>query len=209
MSCEIASARAGDAAARQRTAQNTDRLWAAWMAAALAGDRASYSDLLRSCIPFIERVLRKQGVRADVIDDIVQETLLSVHRARRHYDPARSFTAWLRTIAQRRAVDEIRRAIRIRAREVHAPRAYDSHPDPVGGPEFALTERHRSGLIQAAIRLLPPGQRAIVEDVGVRGHSPARVAASSGRTAGAVRASWHRAIRSLRAQFNEGDVLCG
>ena len=87
------------------SAQETDQLWSAWMAAAQAGDRSAYEALLRACTPFIKRVARHQGVHPDWIDDVVQETLLAIHGARRTYDPGRSFTAWLRTIAQRRAID--------------------------------------------------------------------------------------------------------
>jgi RNA polymerase sigma factor (sigma-70 family) len=64
-------------------------------------------------------VARGQGIRSDLIDDVVQETLLTVHRARQTYDPNRSFTAWLRTIAQRRAIDGLRRVGRTRTREVY------------------------------------------------------------------------------------------
>src|SRR5712691_3126679 len=87
-----------------------DRRRAVWMVAAQAGDRAAYETLLRDCIPFITRVARGQGIRPDLIDDVVQETLLTVHQARQTYDPNRSFTAWLRTIARRRAIDGLRRA---------------------------------------------------------------------------------------------------
>jgi Sigma-70 region 2 len=82
--------------------KEVDRRRAAWMVAAQAGDRAAYETLLRDCIPFIKQVARGKGIRPDLIDDVVQETLLTVHRARQTYDPNRSFTAWLRTIAQRR-----------------------------------------------------------------------------------------------------------
>ena len=77
----------------------TDGRRAAWMVAAQAGDRAAYETLLRDCIPFIQRVARGQGVPSDFVDDVVQETLLTIHQARQTYDPSRSFTAWLRTIA--------------------------------------------------------------------------------------------------------------
>ena len=80
------------------------------MVAAQAGDRAAYETLLRDCIPIVKRVARGQGMRPDFIDDVVQETLLTVHQARQTYDPNRSFTAWLRTIAQRRVIDGLRRS---------------------------------------------------------------------------------------------------
>ena len=115
---------------------------AAWMVAAQAGDRAAYETLLRDCIPSIKRVARGQGIRPDLIDDVVQETLLTVHRARQTYDPNRSFTAWLRTIAQRRAIDVLRRVGRTRTREVYAPLGYENHSDPSGA-----TKQHSTSTI--------------------------------------------------------------
>jgi RNA polymerase sigma-70 factor (ECF subfamily) len=71
------------------------------MAAAQAGDRVAYETLLRECVSFIAGVARRQGVRRDGIDDVVQEVLLTVDRARATYDPRRSFDAWLRVIAEK------------------------------------------------------------------------------------------------------------
>ena len=101
----------------------------AWMAAAQAGDQAAYGALLRDCVGVIEKVARRQSVPADRIDDVVQETLLTVHRTRQTYDPTRSFTAWLRVLAERRAVDLRRKTGRHAVREEHAPLAYERHVD--------------------------------------------------------------------------------
>ena len=57
------------------------------MAAAQAGDGVAYQALLRDCIPIIKSVARRRGVSADHIDDVVQDVLLTVHRARQTYDP--------------------------------------------------------------------------------------------------------------------------
>ena len=65
----------------------------------------------------------------DRADDVVQETLLTIHRARATYDPRRSFDAWLRVIVERRSVDVLRQAYRHGAREVHAPLAYEGHAE--------------------------------------------------------------------------------
>lgn len=79
-----------------------DRQRSALMVAAQAGDRSAYEALLRGCVPMIKSVAYRQGVPRDGIDDVVQETLLTVHRARQTYDPNRPFSAWLTTIAHRR-----------------------------------------------------------------------------------------------------------
>src|SRR5258708_17376704 len=106
-----------------------DHRRSALMAAAQAGDSAAYRMLLRDCIPVIKSVARRRRVDADRIDDVVQDVLLTIHRARHTYDPSRSFTAWLCVIAERRAIDLLRRTRRVDMREVHAPLAFESHAD--------------------------------------------------------------------------------
>src|SRR6185437_7979554 len=63
-------------------AKDTDRHWSALMAAAQAGDGTAYRTLLHSCIPVIKAIARRRGVEPDRIDDVVQEVLLTIHRAR-------------------------------------------------------------------------------------------------------------------------------
>jgi RNA polymerase sigma factor (sigma-70 family) len=172
------------------------------MVAAQSGDKAAYEALLRDCIPFIRRVARAQGVYPDGIDDVVQETLLTIHGARQTYDPGRSFTAWLRIIAQRRAIDGLRRSGRTTAREVHAPLAYENHPDVGTSPEAAVLERDRTARLDSAIGALPAAQRKAIEHF-VRREPPAATEARP--TEGSLRVSWHRAIKSLRAQISEKE----
>jgi RNA polymerase sigma-70 factor (ECF subfamily) len=172
------------------------------MVAAQSGDKAAYESLLRDCIPFIRRVARAQGVHSDGIDDVVQETLLTIHGARQTYDPHRSFTGWLRVIAQRRAIDGLRRSGRTKAREVHAPLAYENHPDVGNSPEGAVLERDRSARLNAAMGALPPAQRKAIQHFVCR---DAPAATETQRTKGSLRVSWHRAIKSLRAHIGEKE----
>src|SRR6202142_4015678 len=115
-----------------------DRRRSAWMAAAQTGDGAAYQALLRDSIPVIKSIARRRGVVADRIDDVVQDVLLTIHRARQTYDPSRSFTAWLSVIADRRAIDLLRRISRQDVREVHAPLAFEGHADHSADPAQGL-----------------------------------------------------------------------
>jgi RNA polymerase sigma factor (sigma-70 family) len=175
------------------------------MVAAQAGDRAAYETLLRDCIPFIKRVARGQGIRPDFMDDVVQETLLTVHQARQTYDPNRSFTAWLRTIAQRRAIDGIRCNRRTGTREVHSPLAYENHSDSSGDPEEAVFRRDDTEVRNLAIGKLSAGQREAVVHLALHSRSLAQAAMVTGRSIGSLRVDWHRALKTLRAQFSGKD----
>ncbi len=128
-----------------------DRRLAALMSAAQAGDKPAYSALLRDCEPFIRQVGRRAGVMDDRLNDVVQDTLLTLHKARQTYDPARSFLAWLRVITQRRAVDILRKHGRGDRREIHAPLVYEDHADPGAGPSDGLDQGDRAKRLDAAL----------------------------------------------------------
>ncbi|GJE03027.1 sigma factor [Methylobacterium isbiliense] len=95
------------------------------MAAAQGGDARAYRILLRDCVPIIAAEARLQGVAASALDAIVQETLLTLHRVRATYDPARPFLPWLRALARHRAADHLRRA-RCQRADIHAHPALDN-----------------------------------------------------------------------------------
>jgi RNA polymerase sigma factor (sigma-70 family) len=174
---------------------------AALMAAAQHGDAAAYQALLRGCVPVIAASARRQGVPPDRVEDVVQEVLLTIHRARATYDPARPFLPWLRAIAQRRAIDSLRRNGRQASREVHDPIAYEGHAEDGPAPGDALDLASRSKELRASIATLPPGQRQAVERMGLRGESLEEAAAITGRSKGALKVNLHRAIRALRGKL--------
>ena len=175
------------------------------MAAAQAGDKAAYATLLRDCVPFIKGVARGMGGHPDRIDDVVQDVLLAVHRARRTYDPARPFLPWLRVIAQRRTTDSFRIHSRQHSREVHAPLSYEAHPDPVVSADHALGHAEQAVRLQAAIARLPSRQREAMEHLARQDLTLAQAAGRTGRTTGALKVSLHRALTSLRHSFAKED----
>ncbi len=183
--------------------QEADRRRTAWMAAAQAGDRAAYAALLRDCVPVVQAVARRQGVPPHRLDDVVQDVLLTVHRVRHAYDPARPFTPWLRAIAQRRAVDLLRRQGWQGARELHAPLAYEGHSDPAANPERSLEQGREADTLRAAIAALPAGQREAVEQLGLQERTLAEAASATGRTTGALKVNLHRALKALRASLGD------
>jgi RNA polymerase sigma-70 factor (ECF subfamily) len=181
--------------------EQADRRRAAWMAAAQAGDRRAYERVLADSVALVRSVARRQGVPVDALDDVVQETLLTVHRVRHTYDPSRSYDAWLAAIAARRAIDALRSHGRRDRREVHDELALDQH----AGRDDASAESERTQQAQRlrqAIAGLPPGQRQAVEQLGLREQSLAEAAAATGRNAGALKVNLHRALKALRGRLH-------
>jgi RNA polymerase sigma-70 factor (ECF subfamily) len=149
-------------------------------------------------VPFIRAVVSRQH-RGDRIEDIVQDVLLTVHRVRHTYDPARPFDAWLATIARRRSVDAIRRRGRILAVETKDDIAYETFADPGANKELDRTVR-TSGLGEA-IASLPESQREAIELLKVRDLSLREASQVSGKSIAALKVNVHRAIKSLRERL--------
>ncbi len=191
----------------QQAATDEDSRLAALMRAAQDGDERAYKTVLRACVPHAAAIARRHGVPPDAVDDVVQETLLTIHRALPTYDPARPFHPWLRAIASRRAIDALRRHGRKGAREVHDDIAYLNHAeDP---PDFAGSEtgRAEAGRLRAAISTLPPRQREAVELLGLNEKTLAEAAQDTGSTKVALKVNFFRAMKSLRARLgSNADV---
>lgn len=188
-----------------RRPMDSEARWSAWMAAAQAGDGQAYAALLRDCVPLIRSVVIGSGVRASAADDVVQEVLLAVHRARHTFDPEYPFLPWLRTIAHRRAIDSMRQSGRRGEREVHAPENYEGHPDPAPSAWHALDQRDEGGRLHAAVATLPEGQRQAVELLGLRELSLEEASTLTGRTKTALKVNLHRALRSLRVRLGKRE----
>ena len=184
---------------------STDQAWSALMAAAQAGDRTAYEALLKACIPFTRRVVRRTGVRPQGVEDVIQDVLLTLHRARNTYDPGRSFMSWLGAIAQRRAIDHLRRRGRQDRREVSDETAYETYPDQDRTPELALDGEARSQDMRTAVAALSPGQHEAVELLAFRQRSLAEASAETGKTKGALKVNLHRALKTLRDRFTGAE----
>lgn len=173
--------------------------WPQLMAEAQAGDRASYERVLRECVPLIRRIVARHHRRADRIEDVVQDVLLTVHRVRHTYDPRRPFDHWLATIARRRSIDALRRRMKAEDHEISDDRAYETFADPAANKETETADRAAD--LGNAVATLPARQREAVELLKLRGMSLAEASRASGMSIGALKVNVHRAIKALKAQL--------
>lgn len=153
------------------------------------GDRQAYAALLTSCRNWLLRYFRRKAP-PDQIDDLVQDTLLSVHRKLASYDPSRAIIPWLAAIARYRFVDHLRHAYRDAADTLEDGTAF-AHDD-----EPALTARLS---IERLFESLPDAQCRAIELVKIEGLSISEASASTGQSKSLIKVNIHRGLKRLAA----------
>lgn len=164
------------------------------MASAQTGDAAAYEELLRLLAREARGFVGRRVGWADWAEDVAQEILLTVHRARATYDPARPFAPWFYAIASSRLVDALRARKRLVLREVADADALERREAPAPSPAAADLR----DTLAHAVAGLPRVQREVVsllkyEDLSVR-----EVARRLGMSEAAVKTTAHRGYKVLR-----------
>ncbi len=171
--------------------------WSQWMAAAQQGDRVAYDRLLHEVTPALRGLVGGRMRRLPGAEDVVQNVLLSVHRARHRYRPEQPFGPWLRVIARNAVTDALRASARSGARSVPIDQVAASLSEPPAHPcDDELSEE-----LSDALSELPPPHREAVELIHLRELSVAEAAAHVGISEGALKVRAHRGYKALRARL--------
>jgi RNA polymerase sigma factor (sigma-70 family) len=160
-----------------------------WMLGGLDGDTAAHNALLRALVPLLHSFFRRRlhGVGQDV-EDLVQETLISVHTRRVSYDRTRPFTAWLYAVARYRMVDHYRR------RRLSVPIEDVDDFLLADGFEEALSARMD---VDSLLKALSPKQARAIRDTHIDGKSIAEAAVGAGIGESDVKVSVHRGLKAI------------
>ncbi|CAN93642.1 MULTISPECIES: RNA polymerase sigma factor [Sorangium] len=141
-------------------------------------------------------------------EDLTQQTLLQMHRARQSFVRGSDVTPWAFAIGRRLLIDSRRR----RKNEV----LFDSADDGAGAlhlrvsrdaiPEEVASTKQMAARASAEFERLPEPQRAAYQLVRGDGLTVAEAAQVLGTTASAVKQRVFRAYEALRATLGIGDA---
>ncbi|MDY7230382.1 RNA polymerase sigma factor [Hyalangium rubrum] len=155
------------------------------------GDEAAFEALFGRHAGRVQGFLARMVRDGPLAEDLLQQTFLSVIRARGRYELGTRFIPWLMTIAANAARDALRHQRHVEAWSSQRPAAPASVPPGVGDPGV---RRH----IQDALQQIPPDQREAVILSKVEGWSFEEIATMRGITVGAARLRAHRGYEKLR-----------
>jgi RNA polymerase sigma-70 factor (ECF subfamily) len=160
-----------------------------------SGDDAAFADLYDCVAPRLYGYLMRRTQDRHRAEDLLQQTLLHMHKARGRFVRGAPVLPWMYAIAHRLLVDSARKAWR---EELLG----DEHVVTVsGGQHEAASANDLARRLQGILDQLPENQRVVWELVREEGMSQSEVATALGTTVTAVKLRLHRAMKMIRCSM--------
>ncbi len=178
---------------------------------ACQGDRQALGDLLDSLRPYVRVLVRglRRGRAPGRLDDsdLIQDAMLEAHRsfARFTGTTLAELRAWLRSVVLNAAGHSLRAhlgAARRDAAREQATVAPELAPDPGSSPSAQAARAEQAAQIAAGLARLPEDMQEVLLGRHADLLSYAELARQMGRSEGAVRVLYTRALRRLRQEVN-------
>ena len=171
------------------------------------GDEAAFAELYDVVAPRLLGFLRKAMRDDSAAEDLMQQTLLQMHRARGSFIPGAAVMPWAFAIARRLIIDSARRR-RVERRLFSDAPADDERVtfQPAAAMATADDLLHARRLelrVQRRLESLPETQRTAYRLLQQEGLSLKRAAEVLGTSVTAVKLRAHRAYQALRVVLRE------
>jgi RNA polymerase sigma-70 factor (ECF subfamily) len=157
-------------------------------------DRAAAESLFQMLVPLLTRFFLSMPDARQAADDLAQETLLRVHRARHSYRPGEPVLPWVYAIARHVRVDQYRKQRRTsKHEEVVETEKLQAQAAPLQSSPQDMPD------FDTLMSYLPESQREVLRMLKVLGMTVEEVARVTSSTAGSVKQKSHRAYEKLRS----------
>lgn len=157
------------------------------MGKAQGGDKIAYRALLGACRDWLLRYYARR-IAPPMVDDLVQDTLISLHVKRASFEAQRPFYPWLAAIARYRWIDALRKLTKVEDLQ---------EGDAIIEDEGDAVLSRLS--LDSLLTRLPPGQAHAITLTRVEGRSVAEAARICGQSESLVKINVHRGLKKLAA----------
>ncbi|WP_076070944.1 sigma-70 family RNA polymerase sigma factor [Sphingomonas montana] len=163
------------------------------MTAAQSGHGVAYNRLLTELVGWLRQFYSRR-LPPNMVDDVVQETLIALHTKRHSYEPGRPFRPWVAGIARYKWIDRLREMSRDRL-------------EPIADHDAALKDHGPAIASRIAVNglltRLKPEQARVIRMVKIEGLSIEETSTATGQSASLVKVNIHRGIAKLAALVDE------
>lgn len=162
------------------------------------GDQAAYHKLLTELRKIILAYTRKKVFNQNLVEDVVQDVLMAIHKARQTYQPDKPFKPWLNAIINYKTIDAFRKIGRNREFETEEPQDIETFfPEQTNATAQAMDRKD----LQKALKTLPEKQQKVVVLMKINGLSVREVGKILSLSESAVKVNAHRAYKALKKQL--------
>lgn len=161
--------------------------WHGWMLAALDGDKTSYRKLLEQLKLWLAAFYSTR-VPADEVDDLVQETLLTIHQKRHTFDTNQPFGPWLTAVAKHRWIDHLRKVGRLNEVELNEDELDLSHD----------ADYSASHDVMSLLQSIPTAQADVIRLVKLQELTLQEASEKTGHSVASIKVMIHRGMKKLQ-----------
>lgn len=158
------------------------------------GDAKAYKDLLSECSDILRKFFNNKINTYVDIEDIIQEVLLNIHKARHSYRKGSPFSAWLFGIAKHKLYHYYHQ----HHKEIKKENAWKAIPEI---SESFENEKDTWPLLSVCLDQLKPLHKQIVLWKHYEALSIKEIAFKIGKSEAATKALLHRSYKTLRKQL--------
>ena len=164
------------------------------------GDKSAYARFLGEASELLKKFLLRRMENPELVEDVLQDTLLSVHRARHTFQSEKPLGPWLYAICEHRMLDFYRKYRRLESREIAQPDEIMEWATP--SPEIRETERGQRVL--EALERLPANQREVITLLKIEELTVKEIAKKIGISESSVKVTAFRGYETIRRLLGVG-----
>ncbi|EPG66935.1 RNA polymerase sigma factor [Leptospira wolffii] len=172
------------------------------MRKAQEGDSREYERLLSQCREILSHYLSSKVRNESDREDLIQDILIGMHKAKATYRPNRPFAPWFFSIARYKTIDYIRRAgirdrtVSLEIQDIPVPESNSKRPED----EWEIAQG-----LESWLSVLEPRQRQILTMAKLDGFSVREISQKTGLSESNVKVIVHRSLEKMKRFFSESE----
>lgn len=172
------------------------------MRKAQEGDSREYERLLSQCREILSHYLSSKVRNESDREDLIQDILIGMHKAKATYRPNRPFAPWFFSIARYKTIDYIRRAgirdrtVSLEIQDLPVPESNSKRPED----EWEIAQG-----LESWLSVLEPRQRQILTMAKLDGFSVREISQKTGLSESNVKVIVHRSLEKMKRFFSESE----
>lgn len=164
---------------------------------------ADFETIYREHFRFVWRTVRRLGIEGALVDDVVQEVFVVVHRRLGDFEGRSAAKTWLYGIVRRVVADHRRTLRRKPLGTAPEAEALDAASSPEEGPEASAQQAERVRLLHQLLMQLDEAKREVFILAELEGLTLAEIAEALGVNANTVASRLRAARREFEAALEE------